>query len=152
MSVKTPAPLIGCLNCNKLPQRRTYKYCSNKCQADHRYLQYIHQWKSGDIVGLQRLGVVSRHIKRYLREKYDNKCCLCGWAEENVKTGLIPLVADHIDGDWRNNTEDNLRLVCPNCDSISPTYAALNMGRGRKERRLSNRVKQARIMIEKLPE
>ena len=74
---------------------------------------------------------------------------MCGWAEINIKTGKVPLVADHIDGNWRNNTEENLRLVCPNCDSLSPTYAALNRGNGRKHRAISNRVKEGRILMQK---
>jgi len=87
-------------------------------------------------------GVVSKHVKRYLREKYNNSCCLCEWSEINLKSGLVPLVADHIDGDYKNNKERNLRLICPNCDSLSPTYAGLNKGNGRKNRRVSKRSKE----------
>ena len=65
----------------------------------------------------QGLGIVSGYIKRYLRIKFENKCCLCGWSKVNTKIGYPPLVADHIDGNWRNNVESNLRLICPNCDS-----------------------------------
>src|SRR5688500_15686519 len=95
----------NCLMCNKETARPTYKYCSNKCQSDFQYQFYIQQWLEGRVSGLQRLGVVSRHIKRYLREKYDNKCCICSWSELSEFTGVVPLVADHIDGDWRNNRE-----------------------------------------------
>ena len=102
-------------------------------------------------MGLQRLGIVSNHIKRYLREKYDNKCCLCGWSEVNMITGKVPLVADHIDGFWQNNQESNLRLICPNCDSLTATYAALNKGRGRTERVVSNRIKRAREILDNMP-
>lgn len=101
---------------------------------------------------MQAHGVVSRYVKRYLRIKFNNQCCLCGWAELNVKTGQTPLVADHIDGNWRNNTEGNLRLICPNCDAISATYAALNMGNGRKHRKLSRRVIEGRLLSSSAPE
>lgn len=79
-------------------------------------------------------GVVKKFVKRYLREKYKDKCCLCGWCKINPYTGKIPLVADHIDGDHRNDTEENLRLICWNCDSIGPTFGALNKGNGRSHR------------------
>ena len=128
-----------CLLCGKTTARARYKYCSNACQQDYQYKTYINDWKEGKLDGLRNIGVVSRPIKRYLREKFENKCCLCGWSEVNQKTGLVPLVADHIDGDYSNNKEDNLRLVCPNCDSLGPTYGALNKGRGRTHRVASKR-------------
>ena len=68
----------------------------------------------------------------------------------NPKTGVAPLVADHIDGNWRNNTESNLRLLCPNCDSLTLTYAALNKGNGRKHRAASSRAKEGREYLKSL--
>lgn len=142
----------NCINCNKETARPSYKYCSNQCQADLKYNNYIKSWKNGEVLGLQRLGVVSGHIKKYLRKKYNNGCCVCGWSEVNRYTGTVPLVADHIDGNWRNNIEENLRLICPNCDSLTSTYAALNRGNGRKDRSVSKRVVEARKIIDNLPE
>ena len=141
-----------CLNCGKETARAKYKYCSNACQIEYQYQSYIKEWKAGEVKGLQGLGIVSGHIKRYLRRKFDNKCCLCGWSEINFKTGQVPLVADHIDGNWRNNTENNLRLLCPNCDSLTPTYAGLNRGNGRRGRVLSKRAKEGRLLIVTKPE
>ncbi len=46
-------------------------------------------------------------------------------------TGRIPVEIEHIDGDWTNNLPSNLTLLCPNCHSLTPTYRALNRGRGR---------------------
>lgn len=135
----------GCINCGKEQARSYYKYCSNNCQLEYQHKAYILNWKSGKITGLSSIGLVSRYIKNYLRDKYGNKCCICGWAEINLITKQVPLVADHIDGNWRNNTEDNLRLICPNCDSLSSTYAGLNKGNGRSNRRLSKRVIDARL-------
>ena len=136
-----------CSICGQETARHSYKYCSNKCQMDSQYLLYIKRWKNSGETGLQGHGVVSRHIKRYLREKFGNKCCLCGWAKVNPISDLPPLVADHIDGNWRNNIETNLRLLCPNCDALSPTYAGHNRGKGRKNRIVSNRVKEGRLFV-----
>jgi len=136
-----------CLCVEKETARPKYKYCSNACQIEYQYQSYISDWKSGKVIGLQGLGIVSSHIKKYLRRKYGNKCILCGWSEINKKTGQVPLVADHIDGNWRNNVENNLRLLCPNCDSLTSTYAGLNRGNGRKNRVLSKRAKDGRLWI-----
>ncbi len=144
-------PRSPCLNCGEEPARQGYKYCSTKCQLEYQYYLYIKKWKSREIVGLQGLGIVSKHIKRYLRIKYNNKCCLCGWARINARLGYSPLVADHIDGNWRNNIESNLRLVCPNCDSLTYTYAGLNRGRGRGNRILSKRGKEGKTLLDKRP-
>ncbi len=141
-----------CLVCGKETSRAKYKYCSNACQIEYQYQSYIKKWKAGKVSGLQGIGIVSGHIKRYLRRKFDNKCCLCGWAKINPKTKQTPLVADHIDGNWRNNIENNLRLLCPNCDSLTPTYAGLNRGNGRKGRVLSKRAKEGRLLATNRPE
>ena len=140
-----------CLRCGKETARAVYKYCSNKCQITYQRDLYLKKWKEGRVSGLQSLGIVSGSVKIYLREKYNNRCCLCGWSETNQKTGLIPLVADHIDGNWRNNVEDNLRLICPNCDSLTPTYAGLNKGNGRQNRALSKRAREGTLFIGKKP-
>lgn len=145
-------PRIDCYNCEKETKYPGYKYCSNKCQQDYQYRRCIQEWLAGSVTGLQGHEVVSRHVKRYLREKFNNRCCLCGWARINVITGIVPLVADHIDGNWRNNTESNLRLICPNCDSLTATYAGLNRGNGREQRVISNRVKQGKLFVVSVPE
>ena len=73
-------------------------------------------------------------IKKYLFNKYQNKCARCGWGEVNKYTGNIPLEVEHIDGNYQNNKEDNLILLCPNCHSLTSTYKGANLNKGRKNR------------------
>ena len=47
----------------------------------------------------------------------------------------LNFVLDHIDGDASNSSKDNLRLVCPNCDSQLDTFKCRNKGNGRAYRR-----------------
>lgn len=136
-----------CRACGVDTTRAGYKYCSNLCQRNYEYNSYIKDWKNGKVSGLMSLGLVSRFVKRYLRDKYGDKCCICGWSKINPKTGVVPLVADHIDGNWSNNVESNLRLLCPNCDSLSITFAGLNRGNGRKDRIRSKRAQEARSLF-----
>jgi hypothetical protein len=57
-----------------------------------------------------------------------NVCSVCGlgaeWHGEPIHHRL-----DHINGDSRDYRRDNLRMVCPNCDSQLPTFAGRNRGR-----------------------
>lgn len=99
--------------------------------ADKRYLAYIERWKQGLETGMRGVTSISAHIRRYLFEKYGSACARCNWSVINVHTGNVPLEVEHIDGNHKNNTEDNLILICPNCHSLTATYRALNTGSGR---------------------
>ncbi|MGD0664878.1 MAG: HNH endonuclease, partial [Rhabdochlamydiaceae bacterium] len=61
------------------------------------------------------------------------RCHIC---QNNTWMGKpIGLILDHIDGDHANNSIENLRLVCGNCDMQLPTYKSKNRGKGRAFRR-----------------
>ena len=51
--------------------------------------------------------------------------------EINPTTGKSPLHIDHVNGDWSDNRELNLQLLCPNCHALTPNYGVLNRGKGR---------------------
>jgi 5-methylcytosine-specific restriction endonuclease McrA len=69
---------------------------------------------------------LSNNIRRYLFEKNNFRCEKCGWNEVHCKTGLVPLQVHHIDGNSKNNLENNLQLLCPNCHSLTENYGSRN--------------------------
>ena len=52
-------------------------------------------------------------------------CAICGMKPEWQGQSLV-FILDHIDGDASNNRRDNLRCICPNCDSQLDTYKSKN--------------------------
>lgn len=69
----------------------------------------------------------SNHLKkRLLKEGYlINECSICHckpfWNGKNLVLRL-----DHINGKSKDNRLENLRIVCPNCDSQLPTFCGRN--------------------------
>jgi len=123
----------GCIFCGKDKQRASYKYCSNKCQWRYQYEKFIEAWQEGGIIDPTKN--ISKYLKRFLIEKFGEKCSLCGWDKKNPTTKRVPLEVDHIDGHTTNNSEKNLQIICPNCHSLTPTFRNLNKGRGRSWRK-----------------
>ena len=119
-----------CLFCGK-PVRN--KYCGPACQHAYHQKIYIERWLEGKETGSKGSGDtldISKYVRRYLLEQANYQCTLCGWSKRNVHTDTIPLEIDHIDGDWKNNSPDNLRVLCPNCHALTPTYRGANRGNG----------------------
>ncbi|MGH8630482.1 MAG: HNH endonuclease signature motif containing protein, partial [Burkholderiales bacterium] len=71
-------------------------------------------------------GIQSFKLKRYLLEQkiLQAMCSECGLASWRGKP--IPLELDHRNGDSRDNELGNLRLLCPNCHALTPTYRGKN--------------------------
>lgn len=122
-----------CKYCGKeLPKGNAkQQFCNTKCQQSLKYKERVDEWLSGKVVKSGPWGAIPKFIKRYLFEKYNSKCCICGRGERNEFTGTIPLEVDYIDGNSENNIESNLRLICPNCHSLTSTYRGANRGHGR---------------------
>lgn len=125
--------LKHCLYCDKIIKNRQNIFCNNKCFQDFTKDEYIKKWKENENDEKYQTYQISSTIKKYLLEKNNYKCQKCGWGEKNVFTGRLPLEIHHVDGDHKNNKEDNLEVLCPNCHSLTENYKAANKN-GRKER------------------
>ena len=121
-----------CKTCKKQLSKKTQQfYCSNRCQKEYTYFSFVIKWKKGVAPVTKN---ISKHIKRYFIETYGEKCSLCGWNKRHTVTRKVPLEIDHIDGKSNNNQESNLRLICPNCHSLTPHFRRLNKNSDRNWR------------------
>ena len=123
-----------CPNCKKIfhPHRGNKgKFCSHKCQWEFNKKQIYKQIENETYTT-----PYSRMYRSYLIEKYGAKCMECGWDKINPKSNKPTIQLEHIDGNYKNMKLENLKLLCPNCHSLTPTFGGLNRGNGRHYRRL----------------
>jgi len=122
--------------CEYISMYKNSKYCTKECEildkTEKKFDSYLQNQDDFTNV-IKNMNFVKKHLM-----KEQNNCCqICGL--ENIWNGKnIILILDHIDGDASNNRRENLRLVCPNCDSQLDTYKSKNKNSARKERYLLN--------------
>lgn len=115
-----------CKNCGKEIHSKLSEFCCNKCRREYNQNEYIKRWKNGDEDGMSGEYGLSKRIRKYLLDKANNKCECCGWSEINKYTNTIPLEIHHKDGNYKNNSEENLQVLCPNCHSLTETIKSHN--------------------------
>lgn len=119
--VRNGKPAAKCKNCGKKTARSNYTYCSNNCQQDYQLEQRIASGKFSE-----------KTAKKYLLKHNKNRCSVCNLTKWNGQP--IPIELDHINGNSKDNSLSNLRLICPNCHAQTKTYKGKNMGNGRHQR------------------
>ena len=71
----------------------------------------------------------SKRIKIIIEQ--EGKCAHCGNSEWMGQP--ICFEMDHIDGNNKNNSRDNLEILCPNCHSNTPTWKGRKNSRDRRK-------------------
>lgn len=119
----------NCKNCGHILINNKNTYCNQDCVIEFKRKEVFEQIEMGNS------DLYYKNYKKYLIHKHGEKCMECGWGEVNEYTGKIPIELEHIDGNSKNNELSNLKLLCPNCHSLTPTYKGANRGNGRHYRR-----------------
>lgn len=122
-----------CVVCEKTIRKHS-TFCTNTCSSIFKQKERFLKIEKGDKTFPERI------YKLFLIEKHGNKCMECGWCKINPVTNKVPIQLEHIDGNSDNNLLNNLKLLCPNCHSLTPTYGSLNKN-GRDSKRKEYRKK-----------
>ena len=107
-------------------------YCSNTCYAVHQRKIKVDKWLNGEHDGMRGKTSTAKWINQYLIEQRGHQCECCKntmWMNKQI---LLEL--EHVDGNFKNNKIDNLKLLCLNCHGMTSTYRAKNkVGRPREK-------------------
>lgn len=124
-TVKVPIKI--CLNCGKEFKHfsgYSGNYCSAECQISHKHKIGYQKLLDGD-PSIMRANYVPKQFKQDIIIEQNGLCAICGMPQEWNGKPLV-FILDHIDGHASNNKRDNLRCICPNCDSQLETYKSKN--------------------------
>jgi hypothetical protein len=113
-----------CVVCEEITKTT---YCGHECELKDKKRKRIEEIEgTGCLINY-------RTDKKYLIDRRGHACEQCRietWLEQKV-----PLVLDHIDGNSDNNALSNVRLLCHNCNALTPTFCGKNKGNGRSRRK-----------------
>ena len=118
-------------------KRKDAKVCSKECkcklqsiQSEEKHIKKYQEYLNNPenfFTGVHSYKTFKRDI---LREQ-DYRCAICG-CEMVWNNKPIVFIIDHIDGDALNHRRENLRCICPNCDSQLDTYKSKNKNSTRR--------------------
>lgn len=127
-----------CKNCDKnfITTYETAKFCSKECEVEYKSIEkYKHYLENQEFYCDSKKQL--RFVKKHILKEQNNCCDICGNKNEWNNKSIV-FILDHVDGNAANNRKENLRLICPNCDSQLDTYKSKNKNSARKERYLLN--------------
>ena len=125
--------MIGtCKNCAKeykyFDSQQSGHFCSKKCTQDYRVKLIMES-------GTAKKGNATTYLKRFA----EYKCSCCGINEWNGKKLVLQI--EHIDGNPKNNSIDNVTWLCPNCHTQTETWGSKNSSYAAKQRIKSGAIK-----------
>lgn len=126
-----------CSKCGKPICKQNQSGLCQDCLRQTQNEKKIAKWLETGDTGCKVATTLRNCIRDYITNEQDNKCAICG-LEATWNGKELHFILDHIDGDASNNFRENLRLICPNCDSQLDTYKSRNKNSARTHRKEYN--------------
>ena len=115
---------MSCKNCGKELLNNNGVFCSQSCSSEYRhkmaYLDFLNNNEK-----YCKGNYTPKAFKKDIVNEQNGRCAICNCLPEHNGKPLV-FILDHIDGDASNNKRENLRCICPNCDSQQDTYCYKN--------------------------
>jgi 5-methylcytosine-specific restriction endonuclease McrA len=93
-------------------------------EGKHSKESFINKVLVKDGAGWHSDSIKKRIIELGLKEHKCESCGITEWLGHKA-----PIHLDHINGDRFDNRIENLRILCPNCHALTPTYGGKNINR-----------------------
>jgi len=111
---KRRALKLGCYVTNQSGKGMKKKHNGNRIN-----LQEILR---GEHPHYQTFKLKNRLIKEGIKQNKCEECGVCEWNGKELNCEL-----DHVDGNRTNHKLENLKMLCPNCHSQTPTFRGKNV-------------------------
>lgn len=108
-------------------------FCSKHLTEHKQQLKLQHWLETGDI-GMAVDTTIRGIFRDYILEQQNHCCAICG-TSDTWNNKPLTFVLDHINGDAAYSARENLRLICPNCDSQLDTFKSKNKNSARTQRK-----------------
>lgn len=123
-----------CLKCGKPICKENRSGLCQECYRLDVNEKKIQKWLETGDTGCKVATTLRNCIRDYIFNSQNCKCAICN-IEAKWNGKELHFILDHIDGDASNNNKENLRLICPNCDSQLDTYKSKNKKSARTHRK-----------------